>query len=87
VPLLALTCRPLAEWSFLGVTGAQGNDLAEKSQVRELRPGRDLLDHVFVSGRPRQDSNLRTRLRRPMLYPLSYGGSGREKDYQHPAPP
>lgn len=23
---------------------------------------------------PRQDSNLRTRLRRPMLYPLSYGG-------------
>ena len=31
------------------------------------------------SGRPRQDSNLRTRLRRPMLYPLSYGGSGRRK--------
>ncbi len=26
---------------------------------------------------PRQDSNLRTRLRRPMLYPLSYGGQGR----------
>lgn len=26
--------------------------------------------------RPRQDSNLRTRLRRPLLYPLSYGGSG-----------
>src|SRR5579862_4293793 len=25
-------------------------------------------------GRPQQDSNLRTRLRRPMLYPLSYGG-------------
>src|SRR5205814_3154307 len=25
--------------------------------------------------RPQQDSNLRTRLRRPMLYPLSYGGS------------
>jgi hypothetical protein len=38
-------------------------------------------------GRPRQDSNLRTRLRRPLLYPLSYGGSGREKDYQYPAPP
>ena len=27
--------------------------------------------------RPRQDSNLRTRLRRPMLYPLSYEGSPR----------
>ena len=26
--------------------------------------------------RPRQDSNLRTRLRRPMLYPLSYEGGG-----------
>jgi hypothetical protein len=25
--------------------------------------------------RPRQDSNLRTRFRKPMLYPLSYGGS------------
>lgn len=30
--------------------------------------------------RPRQDSNLRTRLRRPMLYPLSYeGGSGHRR--------
>ena len=25
---------------------------------------------------PRQDSNLRTWLRRPVLYPLSYGGLG-----------
>ena len=33
--------------------------------------------------RPRQDSNLRTRLRRAVLYPLSYGGnavSGRCRD-------
>ena len=28
----------------------------------------------MISGRPQQDSNLRTRLRRPLLYPLSYGG-------------
>jgi hypothetical protein len=27
-------------------------------------------------GRPRQDSNLRSRLRRPLLSPLSYGGPG-----------
>ena len=27
--------------------------------------------------RPRQDSNLRHRLRRPVLYPLSYGGTSR----------
>ena len=26
--------------------------------------------------RPRKDSNLRSRLRRAVLYPLSYGGSG-----------
>ena len=34
-------------------------------------------ERPFSSGqakRPQQDSNLRTRLRRPMLYPLSYGG-------------
>jgi hypothetical protein len=33
-------------------------------------------EDVGRHGRPRQDSNLRTRLRRPMLYPLSYGGGG-----------
>jgi hypothetical protein len=34
--------------------------------------------HPFPSAvRPRQDSNLRTRLRRPMLYPLSYEGGDR----------
>jgi hypothetical protein len=27
-----------------------------------------------ITWRPRQDSNLRTRLRRPALYPLSYEG-------------
>jgi hypothetical protein len=27
-----------------------------------------------IAKRPQQDSNLRTRLRRPLLYPLSYGG-------------
>ena len=31
---------------------------------------------------PRQDSNLRHRLRRAVLYPLSYGGSGRFRGYQ-----
>ena len=39
----------------------------------------------FLAGsgwRPQQDSNLRTRLRRPMLYPLSYGGSVPWKGYQ-----
>ena len=34
--------------------------------------------------RPQQDSNLRTRLRRPVLYPLSYGGPVTSKGYQPP---
>src|SRR6185437_15618430 len=38
---------------------------------------------IWQRPRPRQDSNLRTRLRRPMLYPLSYEGrfdpSGRRR--------
>ena len=32
---------------------------------------------------PRQDSNLRTWLRRPLLYPLSYGGAGRAQAISH----
>ena len=31
-------------------------------------------DDLVRYGRPRQDSNLRSRLRRAVLYPLSYGG-------------
>jgi hypothetical protein len=38
---------------------------------------RQRLVSPLQTGCPRQDSNLRTRLRRPLLYPLSYGGSGR----------
>ena len=34
---------------------------------------------------PQKDSNLRTWLRRPVLYPLSYGGSATEKGYQYVA--
>ena len=30
----------------------------------------------MCDGCPRQDSNLRSRLRRAVLYPLSYGGPG-----------
>jgi hypothetical protein len=37
--------------------------------------GRVLVRGVDEFECPRQDSNLRFRLRRPALYPLSYGGS------------
>ena len=32
-------------------------------------------EKYYLDLRPQQDSNLRTRLRRPLLYPLSYGGT------------
>jgi hypothetical protein len=34
-------------------------------------------------GRPQQDSNLRSRLRRPLLSPLSYGGCATPKGTSH----
>ena len=37
------------------------------------RMGRRIGVHALLR-RPRKDSNLRTRFRKPMLYPLSYGG-------------
>ncbi len=36
----------------------------------------------FIFTRPQQESNLRPRLRRAVLYPLSYGGSKIYPDYQ-----
>ncbi len=34
-----------------------------------------------ITERPRKDSNLRTRFRKPMLYPLSYGGPGQLQSF------
>jgi hypothetical protein len=38
-----------------------------------------------VGERPRQDSNLRHRLRRAVLYPLSYEGKGIDRSAPGPA--
>jgi hypothetical protein len=46
----------------------------EQGDPDRLVPGQDGFP-LMMAGRPQQDSNLRTRLRRPLLYPLSYGGS------------
>jgi hypothetical protein len=56
-----------------------GEDRSGRGRRRLRRAGRtqDCADPQVRSHfqqRPRQDSNLRTRLRRPMLYPLSYEG-------------
>ena len=42
-------------------------------------PAAQSLIHAASDGRPQQDSNLRSRLRRPLLSPLSYGGWTPEK--------
>ena len=45
---------------------------AEAHPAEKRAPGSDCIQDI--GQRPRQDSNLRHRLRRPVLYPLSYGG-------------
>jgi hypothetical protein len=59
---------------FDPLTGV-GWDLSDLSSLTESYNCRS-------TGCPRQDSNLRTRLRRAVLYPLSYGGSRQRRDYQ-----
>src|SRR6478609_4640053 len=41
--------------------------------TRSITAGKGKFSEVLKE-RPRHDSNVRTRLRRPLLYPLSYGG-------------
>ncbi len=48
-----------------------GQRIARSAQ----EPGSTLSRAAGLRVRPRQDSNLRSRLRRAVLYPLSYGGS------------
>jgi hypothetical protein len=60
----------------------QGRDADQPREGRE-RPGRAVEETHAERNRPehrlnrcpRQESNLRTRFRKPLLYPLSYGGS------------
>ena len=59
------------------VVGSRGLGVGVHAAEDEERVdchGAGSLRSEFVPPRPRQDSNLRTRLRRPMLYPLSYEG-------------
>ena len=49
-------------------------------------PGQRTIPEV-MRWRPQQDSNLRSRLRRPLLSPLSYGGYATPKGYQQKGPP
>ena len=44
-----------------------------------LIPARQSTSGAVQGKRPQQDSNLRSRLRRPLLSPLSYGGCATQK--------
>jgi hypothetical protein len=66
VPLWVVAFGVGASRGRAGYTGSAG------VLLEALGPERIVT--ALVASRPRQDSNLRTRLRRPALYPLSYGG-------------
>jgi hypothetical protein len=68
-----LHCRRVVNAEAVGggvvAAGTGHKDTLERCDVAVVK-----VLPVGPIGRPRQDSNLRTRLRRPMLYPLSYEG-------------
>jgi len=48
------------------------------SALEDLPLASEMASNLHLLWRPRQDSNLGTRFRKPTLYPLSYGGCSRE---------
>ena len=73
-PGTRLTCGTRHLGSPSSLRGALGTTEAAEAV---LAPASSTFPWAPSAVRPRQDSNLRTRLRRPMLYPLSYeGGPG-----------
>ena len=63
--------------------GIRWHDLSEdvKKPARVLAGQRPI--DAASDVRPQQDSNLRSRLRRPLLSPLSYGGCATSKGTSH----
>jgi hypothetical protein len=63
--------------------GIRWHDMSENAnQPSHVLAGQDLVG-AGDEGRPQQDSNLRSRLRRPLLSPLSYGGCATPKGTSH----
>jgi hypothetical protein len=79
---VSATCSRLrhgCRWTRMGhghrpaVTFNDGRWRNGYPRPRGITAGQNAFPKV-TGWRPQQDSNLRTRLRRPLLYPLSYGG-------------
>jgi hypothetical protein len=66
--------RPHAKRSGSGTPGPDQRRPPNRPHPAALGTWPGLGHEAPPAVRPRQDSNLRTRFRKPMLYPLSYGG-------------
>ena len=55
------------------VASGDGKWRSGHTTARSVATSQGMFSEVLKE-RPRHDSNVRTRLRRPLLYPLSYGG-------------
>jgi hypothetical protein len=73
--------------------GAYGAQNPSPASIRQHSASENDIDVICIPAgqiafdpapewRPQQDSNLRSRLRRPLLSPLSYGGLRDTKEYQ-----
>jgi hypothetical protein len=67
--------------------GIRWRDVSEPVRQPFSVPAAQSRVDAGIDGRPQQDSNLRSRLRRPLLSPLSYGGYVPPKGYQPQPPP
>ena len=76
-----LGCRDRRRMAYSG-----GSWRTENRSLANVSPGSRIIS-LLVTRRPQQDSNLRSRLRRPLLSPLSYGGYAPPKGYQPKRPP
>ena len=65
------------------MTAIAGTTCPRLSNSQRAKPQVKAQESPAKSKRPQQDSNLRSRLRRPLLSPLSYGGCATPKGTSH----
>jgi hypothetical protein len=70
-------CAPVVRQSTPSSSGLSRSRADQDPQPHKLEIPADPPRLARAEGCPRQESNLRTRFRKPLLYPLSYGGSKR----------
>ena len=81
VPVYDVCCDLLGLFAGVYAYGSWRNEDRQPSDISLMRWPVPLV----VTKRPQQDSNLRSRLRRPLLSPLSYGGYATGKEYHERA--